>query len=57
MNSENARATRTAGSASQCLHSRMLENLCDAQGNTADTLRCSECGALVVIHTQHAQVS
>jgi len=50
-------ATLPTVPASHCLHSRMLENICDSHGNTADTVRCCECGAFVVVHTPHSEIS
>jgi len=57
MNAEKVVATRPSHPASSCLHSRILENILDTYGNSTGTLRCCECGAIVVIHTQPAESS
>jgi hypothetical protein len=57
MDVDNGVAILPIGLTSRCLHSRMLENIRDPQGNKADTLRCCECGTFVVVHTQHSEVS
>ncbi len=57
MNANHVLVTQPLRSASNCLHSRMLENICDTYGKKTDTLRCCECGAFVVIHSQHLSVS
>ena len=57
MNVDKVVATLPTCPTSNCLHSRILENICDSHGNKTDTLKCYECGAVVVIHTQHSEIS
>lgn len=57
MKADKVVATLPTRSASNCLHRRVLENICDSHSSKADTLRCCECGAFVVVHTQHSELS
>lgn len=57
MKGDNVVATPPTGLTPRCLHGRMFESMCEFHGHKTDMVKCCECGAFVVIHLQHAEVS